>query len=257
MLGLRPYGVDARSLESSGGRMITVKRFVAVCMFVILWVNLAHTGRADVTSAQKIMDGVFSVYASCDTYADEGQVRTVFLEKSERRIVIKPFKTAFARPGRFRFEFKLRRGDEGWDRFIAWQQDGTVRSWSAFDKRVKGEEWLPAVLVKFTGISNKAALTIPLLLMPDLLKARSLSSLTGLRLDGEEKIDGRPAYRVKGEYPRNNTATVWVDKEKLLVLRIHERKQINDIEVEQTTDYRPRINVEVSAEDLAFNAPGS
>jgi hypothetical protein len=237
--------------------MITVKRFMAVCMFVILWMNLAHTSRADSTSAQQIMEGVFSVYASCGTYADEGQVRTVFLEKGGSRIVVKPFKTAFVRPTHFRFEFKLRRGEQGWNRFIAWQQGGTVKSWSAFNQKAKSEEWLPTVIASFTGISSKAALTIPQLLMPDLLKARSLSSLTGFRLDGEEKINGSSAYRVKGEYLHNNTVTIWIDKEKLLILRIYERKQINDFEVEQTTDYRPQMNVEVRADDLAFNSPGS
>jgi len=235
-----------------------VKRFMAVCMFVILWMSLAHTGRADVTSAQEIMDGVFFNYASCGTYADEGQVTTVFLESYGRRSVVKPFTTAFVRQtAQFRFEFKLRRGEAEWDRFIAWQQGGTVKSWSAFDKKAKSEEWLLGVIASFTGISSKAALTIPQLLMPNLLKARSLPSLTELRLDGEEIIKGRSAYRVKGEYLRNDTVTIWVDKEKLLILRIYERRQINGVEVEQTTDYRPQMNVEVPAKDLAFNSPGS
>lgn len=234
-----------------------MKRFMAVCMFVILSLSLAHTGRADVTSAQQIMDGVISAYASCGTYVDEGQVRTVFLEKGGSRTVVKPFKTAFVRPSQFRFEFKMRRGEEGWDRFIAWQQGGTVKSWSAFNKKAKAEEWLPTVIAAFTGISSKASLTIPHLLMPGLLEAHSLPSLTGLRLDGEEKINGRFAYRVKGEYLPNNPVTVWVDKEKFLILRIYERKQIKDFEVEQTTDYRPQMNVEVSADALAFNSPGS
>lgn len=62
-------------------------------MLAFVWASGSTLGQQP--SAEKLMEQMASAYASCRSYLDEGEVRTVFLEQNGRRTTIKPFSTAF------------------------------------------------------------------------------------------------------------------------------------------------------------------
>src|SRR5438128_3110913 len=115
------------------------------------------------------MEQMVSVYASCKTYMDTGEVQILFLEKRGRRTVIRPFSTSFVRPADFRFEFQNRRGEREWDIYIVWRHDDSVKTWWSVKPGVMTDRPFPLALAGATGVSGGSAHTIPQLLMPDLI----------------------------------------------------------------------------------------
>ena len=83
---------------------------------MFLFVGISYPVRGQQPPAENIMGQMASTYATCHSYVDEGEVRTVFLQQNGRRWTqVKPFSTAFVRPWEFRFEYKSRRGEDEWD----------------------------------------------------------------------------------------------------------------------------------------------
>src|SRR5262245_14319430 len=72
----------------------------------------ADEPKPDALKAQDVLDRMAKVYASCKSYGDTGIVTTVFVEATGNRTVEKPFKTAFVRPDRFRFEYAEKLGGQ-------------------------------------------------------------------------------------------------------------------------------------------------
>jgi hypothetical protein len=228
---------------------------------------MAYVGHAQSMSARQVLDRSAKVYASCSSYLDEGQVKDLYIQKdniqrdniqrdNRQRTTIKPFSTAFVRPAQFRFEFKNRRGEEEWDSFIAWQNGEHIILRSALHVGDKNEPDLITPIARLTGISSGSALTIPRLLMPYLLNAgRSIMSLTELKPVAEESLDAVAAYRIEGKDFQGTPVTLWIDKERLLILKIYQKKRIRDFEVETTTTYKPQVNVHVPSDKLALDQP--
>ena len=77
-----------------------------------------------------ILERMATTYATCRSYHDQGVVKTVFIKDRERRLVRKPFRTAFVRPDRFRFEYE----QDGVKQVIVWRHGRSVRSWCRFKK---------------------------------------------------------------------------------------------------------------------------
>lgn len=67
------------------------------------------------------------VYKNCKSYQDEGEVVTVYIKSNGKRIDRQPFKTAFFRPDRFRFEFREPDREPG--QYIVWANKADVRTW--------------------------------------------------------------------------------------------------------------------------------
>ena len=232
-----------------------MRRLSAVVVMLFLFAGAAHS-QDESASARQIMDQAISTYASCDSYLDEGEVRTLFLTPRGKRTEVKPFSTAFVRPTDFRFEFRDRVGDgeEDWTRYIVWRSSEAVKTWWTIRPGVKTAEDLPLALAGATGVSGGSAAVIPSLLLPEMSGMR-YTSLTGLKLLGEEKVNGSDAYKIEGQDRGGRTLTFWIDKASLLIVQLYERTKFPDFETEQTTIYKPRVNVEIAAEKLAFNAP--
>lgn len=62
---------------------------------------------------KQILARMAKAYSECKSYSDTGLVKTVYIsDNGRKRIVEKPFTTAFIRPDRFRFEYKEQKGDQ-------------------------------------------------------------------------------------------------------------------------------------------------
>ncbi len=242
---------------------------------IVLVLGLAYSAHAQSLSAQQIMDRMTSLYATCHSYVDEGEVTTIFIKQGRRRTVVKPFTTAFVRPSDFRFEFKDRHGENEWNSYIVWKDAESVQTWWSVRPGVQSQPNLSLALAGATGVSSGSAATIPSLLMPDMVGGNRIKSLSALKLIGEEKVNDRAAYQIEGTDSRQRVVTLWVDKETLLLVKIFERTSFDSasvlllrnkvpqppspvpfvpFETETTTTYKPQLNAGAEGK-LAFNPP--
>lgn len=119
---------------------------------------------------------------------------------------------------------------------------------------MKTAESLRMALAAAIGVSDGSAWTIPSFLLPEMSGARC-ETLTDLRLDGEEAVNGYAAYKIEGKDRGGRKMMLWVDKESLLIVQTFERTTFADFETETTTIYKPQVNVDIPREKLDFNAP--
>ncbi len=64
-------------------------------------------------SPEQILAAMAEAYATCASYRDAGVVTTRFLHPDGGGFTTtRPFRTAFVRPGRFRFEYRDRDSEE-------------------------------------------------------------------------------------------------------------------------------------------------
>jgi outer membrane lipoprotein-sorting protein len=102
-----------------------MKTITIVCLLLVLSPSIVCS---QTQSPQQILDKMVSLYASCSSYADNGEVKLVFVGGGRTRIVRKPFSTAFVRPSRFRFEFEVI-SDSGTQDYVVWQDGPVVKNW--------------------------------------------------------------------------------------------------------------------------------
>ncbi|HVE40518.1 MAG TPA: hypothetical protein VNM14_11550 [Planctomycetota bacterium] len=84
--------------------------------------------QGDLTQEQ-ILDRVKKTYAACTSYRDSGIVKTVFIKADGNETKEKPFKTAFVRPDRFRFEYKDSCRTPERSGHIVWCKGKEVQTW--------------------------------------------------------------------------------------------------------------------------------
>ncbi len=207
--------------------------------------------------AEPIIARMLTTYTAARSYADEGEVVQVFDYGTRRETTKKPFATRFVRPRLFRYEFSHRNGGaKDSNLFVVWTDAAPDRSKTWWTLRPEIQEaTLPMALGAGVGISGYSSMTIPALLMPGSLSSHVLVSLREPRLTGEEAVDGAPCDRVEGEYARGNIETVWIDKATSLVRRIFIHSLVNGAKVEETTTYRPRVDVEIPPDRFTFEPP--
>jgi hypothetical protein len=181
-------------------------------VFVIL-MSLAHMSSLGLSQQNKItpqliMKRMAQRYANCSSYQDIGVVETTHNEATSARVERMPFKTYFARPRFFRFEwidyFPWKDGRkkivwcDGKDAYSYWEPD-----------RYEKEEYLGLGIAGATGISRGAAHTIPRLLMAEEVSGFALTDLTNLSLVGEEQFEGELCYRINGKHPFAGIYELW------------------------------------------------
>ena len=232
-----------------------MRRLSLSVLGVFLFVGASYPAQGQQPSAEKIMEQMASAYATCHSYVDEGEVRTVYLEQNGHRTQVRPFSTAFVRPSDFRFEYKSRRGEDEWDTYVIWRGAENVKTWWSVRPGVESPRDLFSALGGAAGVSGLASVTVPALLMPDQARGSMIKSLTALKLVGEEEVNGSKAYKVEGLNSRSDAVTIWVDEGSMLLVKIYEKEKSEKYEAETTTTYKPQVNVEVVQEKLAFNPP--
>ena len=158
-----------------------------------------------------------AIYAACQSYMDEGEVNTIFIQNKSRRIVTKPFCTAFVRPSSFRFEFRNRYSEEEeWERYVVWTDGISVKTWWTVHPGVYINSSLSRAIAGATGVSSGSAHNIPRLLMPDEIGGSALSSIMDWKLLREEEVGSIIAYVIEGRRHSDRLTNLWVDKQTLL-----------------------------------------
>jgi outer membrane lipoprotein-sorting protein len=207
--------------------------------------SAAETESKDGLTARQILDKMATTYAACQSYRDSGVVTNFF---DPEHIDIKPFHTAFARPDQFRFEYN---DDAPEKAYIVWARGDEVRTWWYITPGVKSPGSLGNGLAGATGVSSGSAHTIPVLLLPDRIGGRSMTSLTELVRLPDDTIDDTPCFKLQGKFADEPT-TLWLEKETFLIRRIVEDSKL----AKATTVYRPEVDKEISAAELEFQSAG-
>ena len=210
-------------------------------------------------SASQILEKSVDLYKTCVSYSDSGEVEAVFLGESGQRTVVLPFETLFDRDRGFRFEFRKRKGEYEWDRYIVVKNTRGVRSW--WDLRGVDEvhESLTVALAGATGVSKGASTAIPSLLLPEEVEARNLTNLVDLRRLADEQVESRTFFRLAGSLGEGHALEVWIDQASFLVARLRAEARIEGRSesnrppfwVETTTTFKAQIGVDIPDERFA------
>jgi VWFA-related protein len=228
-----------------------MSKFTAIVFFVSTAAQVCLAQTSSPLTAPQILARTSSVYGSCRSYTDEGEVSTRIFISYAPRPTIEHFSTAFVRPDAFRFEFRA--GMVSRDlRFIAWKSGPLEK---AYRPMVLQQSPVEDTLLSLSLQSHGSSLTVPALLMPDLFHGPGLfASFTSLKLNGEDKIDGRHAFKIEAEL-QDEPLTLWIDTTQFVILKVEQKWKLGEVNRETITRYRPVLNSEVSAEQLVFNAP--
>jgi hypothetical protein len=222
--------------------------------------------------ACELLRRTVEVYASAQSYVDRGVVTTTtFIRADEREVQRRPFRTAFARPHRFRYEFT----DESMgSRLVIWHDSPPAQVFWTINGKLEAME-LGMALAGATGVSGGSASTIPSMLLDLSARFRGLPDLEDPAHAGKDVVDGVPCLIIKGRRA-DELETVFVGADDLLVRRILETKhfgreehefalasmpeeararaqaewEMEDFDTETETRYWPRINVALQPGDF-------
>jgi VWFA-related protein len=216
----------------------------AIVLFILAIAQSSSAQPSSQVTAAEVLARVSSVYASCRSYADEGEVSTQVVIGSKP--MVQDFTTAFLRPDKFRFEFLAHRGA----RFVVWKAGALeFAEWPAGVRPAEIDE----TLLNLFMTSHGAAVTVPALLFPEVFHGPGLfASLASIKLSGEEKIDGHRAFKIQA-YLQNEPFTLWVDTNQFLILKVEQKSRLGGMDLRTITKYRPVVNAAISPDRLAFN----
>ncbi|MCU0290392.1 MAG: hypothetical protein MUF10_00160 [Thermoanaerobaculaceae bacterium] len=207
-------------------------------------------------------------YAGCSSYRDSGVVKTVSLTDGGRFGGEQPFRTAFVRPGRLRFELTDRGLGGRSSRLVVWLSDGDVLTWWDPKPGVRQAASLQEALGAASGLSGGASDRVPGLLLPHEVGA-------GARLLRPERLEdaddrGVTCIRLKGKSRQtpysltmgaqiltvqDEAVTLWLERGTFLLRKVEEARTFDTYRSTRTTTYTPEVNVEIPASELIFSPP--
>jgi hypothetical protein len=194
-------------------------------------------------------------YSGCRSYRDSGVVKTTFFGRNRNWTDEKPFRTAFIRPDRFRYEFTEKMHDIGIrHRYIIWQNGKEIETWWDIKPGVEKPGSLGLALAAATGVSGGSAYIVPSLLLPAETKGSLLARMMGAKRDDDVVFNGASCFKIEGTLA-TEAVVVWIEKKSFLLLRIDQQKQFPDFRTEQTTTYEPVIDEAIPDKLLQFDAP--
>jgi VWFA-related protein len=140
----------------------------------------------------------------------------------------------------------------GW---VVWKNGDSVKSWlpsniqPGFGNR--REAPLDLALERLAFPSAGGSLTIAPLLLADLFRTSDLlTSMSDVRLTGNETIDGRQTFRLEGKLWRAQPIKLWIDKTQYVIVKISRKVLFGDSEVESTVHFKPKLNTDIPPEVL-------
>ncbi len=214
----------------------------------------AGVGQTKSLTAQAIIQKMAAQYANASSYQDTGVVQDVIDDGlSHRRTVLK-FKTFFARPHFFRFEWRDRSIVTSEEQLNVVWNDGklTYSYYSWDDEGIEKRDDLGLGIAGATGISRGAAHLIPTLLMEDVGGFR-ITETANVSLLGEEKFEGEDCYIVRGYHPHNFPIEMWIGKRDFLLRKVKEPKMDGTHKLDIRRDIK--LNGKIAPEIFNYTPP--
>lgn len=203
--------------------------------------------------AEAIVKKLLDRYRELESYQDTGMAKTVFWKNEQvDRTVERPFKTAWVRPDRFRFEYseKLLLGQVN-HRYIVWMHGDDVQSAWTLKGGKRHEQGLLHAIAGVTGLSGGSAYLVSSMLLPDTLGRGVIAQLESLKRIEDGELGERGCYRITGELEQS-TYTVWIDREEPILRRVDIATQQDGFRTKTRIVLEPQLNAPVAEEDLAF-----
>jgi len=207
----------------------------------------------ELREGRRIIEETAAVYRNCKSYQDEGEVIRIDDLRSGRRTTHRSFKTAFVRQDRFRFEDRDLARSPG--QSIIYCNKADVRTqWPDRSGEMKHDSRAIAIAATWwnTGanVFNLAAL-----LLPDEFDGVNYTRLKNVRFSDQEKSRGVQYNILDADDDPLTSIRIWIDVDTKLVCKVIERNTFPRWPTEQTTTYKPKINVDIPAQDLEFDPP--
>jgi outer membrane lipoprotein-sorting protein len=208
-----------------------------------------HRPTLEDLDAPRILERMAQVYATCSSYRDSGVAKRILLFDGRRHTEKVPFTTAFVRPERFRYEARVRRGEEEFDRYLFWKSGRDVRSW--FEDTPRPEQESVAYVLGFVSAATfGSTMTIPSLLWPAEMPSPHLLFLPNAERMEDDLLDGLPCFVLQGSRGEEPT-TLWIDRTSYLLRRIDTVGSSS----EYITTYEPVVDEEIPESLLVFDPP--
>ena len=205
-------------------------------------------------TAEAILRQTARAYAGCRAYEDAGVVRVVFIHPDSRRIVKRPFRTAFIRPHRFRYEFRKGKWDAGKDRYIVWSDGKTIKTWWDTEGRNETLKSLRMAIASATGVSGGSAHVVASLLLPKKIGWGPITNLKHPTRIRDGRVNGVQCFRVQGEVGDVPTQ-VWLDKATFLIRKILPCYEFKNFRTEHSIIFFPKMGTKIRDDLLQFNPP--
>jgi hypothetical protein len=221
-------------------------------------------------SPMKILLTMSRTYAGCRSYRDTGKVKTrAKMEDSSFGSDV-PFATAFVRNGPFRFQFTDSGLGEGASLCILWWNGSEVQSWWDAKPGVRRSDSLQQALDVASGISTGASLRVPGMLLPAVVG--SGPPLVDPERIADDVLANAACFRIKGKTRatpytetsgsstvtvKDEVVTLWIDRSTFLLRKVEEDRTLDSYKSTRTTGYTPEVNVDIPADQLAFNPPAA
>src|SRR5262245_7919697 len=196
--------------------VLTVSVFL--CSFPSYSQKSTHPQKASLTGVE-VVQNMAAQYASADSYQDTGLVQETRPGGGSRPRLVNSFKTYFARPGKFRFEWKPAETDDRSWRIIWCNADElySLSSEGALERESRGETSIAAA----AGVSRGASNTVGSLLATGIGGFR-LTEMERVVLVRDEKFEGEDCYVVRGYHPLGLAIDLWISKSDSLLRKIRE-----------------------------------
>ena len=204
------------------------------------------------------------VYAGCRSYRDSGTVRTSSEAEGSHFGGETPFKTAFVRPGPFRFEFvDTGLGDRA-SKLVLWWNGAEVHSWWDAQPGERLSDSLQQALDAAAGISGGASLRIPGMLLPavvgagaplvgpERLRDADDRGVACLRITGKSRAT--PYTQTTGSITvtvQDESITLWIDRSTFLLRKVEDVKTLSTYRMSRTTTYTPELDVDLPPGEFA------
>jgi outer membrane lipoprotein-sorting protein len=210
--------------------------------------------KPDMLTAQEILRRMGTAYATCESYRDSGVVKTVFIGADGKRIVEKPFSTAFVRPNHFRYAYETKESEGEAEVYIIWAEGDRVQTWWDVEPGIQKSKTLSLAVAGATGVSGGSAHTVPAMLLPDKIGGRKLTELNNAKRIEDDKVGKFECFRIQGNHADSPT-TLWIDKRTYLLRLIRSDTRFDDFRTEETTSYHATFDGRIADKILEFNPP--
>jgi hypothetical protein len=231
---------------------LSLKRLLVLIPLVWFPSSAVSGQEGSTLSGSEVLSRLVSKCANVKTYRDTGTVRIVYLESEGRRTEERPFKTAFVRPDKFRFEYTEKHPSGRVTRYVVWQSGSNVKKWWDIHPTVETLASLDLGLAGATGVSGGSAHTVPRLLLPTSVSGRSLEDMKEIKRLDDAECGGDTCARVVGTYA-GSQRTLWISLRSFLLRRDEWGTTFPDFRTESTVTYEPVEDEPIPAESLAFN----
>lgn len=193
-------------------------------------------------------------YGTFSSYEDVGIVVSTIDRATGGDIEKKPFKTFFARPRLFRFEWIDYFPWKDGRLYVIWSNGRAAFSYSQPD-RYEEKESLELAIAGATGISRGAAYTIPTMLMND-RSGFTFTDLNNPKLANEEMFEGELCYHVTGRHSSGALYDLWISKRDYLLRKSRNESKYEDYTaIEEEIHRNIKINQPIAKNVFEFQPP--